>query len=112
MQRDDSQERMEAVSMRAASSPAPWDFSPLGCSLRSAKRWHISPIESPSTSQESIVTTFLRPTDTFDGRSQWCVDNWNTSMPSSRHSVLHDAHVASQQHLAKQKSAFFDCVGR
>jgi hypothetical protein len=40
---------------------------------------------------------------------RWCVDNWNSSMPSSGHSAFHDAHVASQQHLVQQKSAFFDC---
>jgi hypothetical protein len=28
------------------------------------------------------------------------------------HSALHDAHIASQQQLAQQKSAFDDCVGR
>jgi hypothetical protein len=31
---------------------------------------------------------------------------WDSSVPSSGHSALHDAHIASQQHLGQQKSSF------
>ncbi len=47
---EDSDERVEARLPRASSSPAPLDSSPLGYSLRSAKRRRVSPSESLSNS--------------------------------------------------------------
>jgi hypothetical protein len=38
------------------------------------------------------------------------MDNWISTVPSSRHSAFHDAHVASQQNFAQLKSVFFDGV--
>ena len=39
------------------------------------------------------------------------MDNGESAVPFSRHSVIHDAHCSRRQHLAQQKSALFDCVG-
>ena len=44
--------------------------------MRSANRRHISPCESPTTSQGSVVTTISGVTDTFDGRSNTSYKNW------------------------------------
>ena len=77
MQRQDSQERMEAGSPRAAAPPAPLDSSPSSSSLRSAKRRRVSLSRSPSTSQGSIVTAISSgATDTFDGRSNTAYKHW------------------------------------
>ncbi len=81
MQRHDSQERMEAGSLRAATPSAPLESSPSSYSLRSAKRRRVSPSGSPSTSQGSIVTAIsLGATDTFDGRSNTGYKHWLQAM--------------------------------
>jgi hypothetical protein len=44
--------------------------------MRSVKRRRVSPSESTSTSQGSIVTAFLGATDTFEGRSNTAYKTW------------------------------------
>jgi hypothetical protein len=39
-------------------------------------------------------------------RGRWCMDNWESAVPLSRHSVIHDARFARQQHLAQQSQPF------
>jgi hypothetical protein len=97
---------MEAGSPRADTPSAPLESTPSSCSLRSAKRRHVSTSGSPSTSQGPNVTTIsLEVSDTFDGHSNTVY----SAVPLSRHVTFQDTHVVRQQHLVQQKSALFDC---
>jgi hypothetical protein len=67
----------EAGTSRATTPFAPLESSPSSYSLCSAKRRHVSPSGSPSTSQGSIVTAIsLEVSDTFDGRSNTAYKHW------------------------------------
>ena len=90
------------------SLPEPLVSSPSEYMLCPTKRRRGSTTESPSTSHGSVVTVSSGATETFHRN----MDDRNCAVPSSRHFVLHDTHIADQQHLAQQKSVFFDCLDR
>jgi hypothetical protein len=83
-----------------------------GRSMTAYKNW-LATVQPTAATHEYATFINKKVADQADGvwttGTVQCLHQGNMRVG---HSALHDAHIASQQQLAQQKSAFDDCVGR